>query len=101
MAGFSDNLQVSFSFLPSQYIYSVLTTVVATLYAFTDKYPDIWIYARGSTKARTRLYRMGITKFLSEVTSDFEVLGERNDDWEAFKNNVEYQGFWSDGKRNN
>jgi hypothetical protein len=37
--------------------------------------------------------RWMITKFLSEVTSDFEVLGERNDDWEAFKNNVEYQGF--------
>jgi hypothetical protein len=36
---------------------------------------------------------MGITKFLSEVTADFEVLGERNDDWEAFKNNVGYEGF--------
>nr|MBK9652309.1 hypothetical protein [Bacteroidota bacterium] len=71
----------------------VLTTVVATLYAFTDKYPDVWIYATGSTKARTRLYRMGITKFLSEVTADFEVLGERNDDWEPFKKNVEYEGF--------
>lgn len=71
----------------------VLTTVVATLYAFTDKYPDIWIYATGSTKARTRLYRMGITKFLSEVTEDFEILGERNDDWEYFKINVEYEGF--------
>lgn len=59
----------------------VLTTVVATPYAFTDKYSDIWIYATGSTKARTILYRKGITKFLSEVTADFEVLGERNDDW--------------------
>lgn len=59
----------------------VLATVVATIYAFTDKYPDAWIYAIGSTKARTRLYRMGITKFLPEVTTDFEVLGELNDDW--------------------
>lgn len=59
----------------------VLTTVVAAPYAFTDKYPDIWIYATGSTNSRTRLYRKGITKFLSEVTADFEVLGERNDDW--------------------
>jgi hypothetical protein len=58
----------------------VLTTVVAAPYAFTDKYPDIWIYATGSTNSRTRLYRKGITKFLSEVTADFEVLGERNDD---------------------
>ena len=71
----------------------VLATVVATIYAFTDKYPNTWIYATGSTKARTRLYRMGITKFHSEVKADFEVLGERNDDWEPFKKNVEYDGF--------
>jgi hypothetical protein len=71
----------------------VLATVVATIYAFTDKYPDAWIYATGSTKARTRLYRMGITKYLSEVTADFEILGERNDDWESFRKNYEYEGF--------
>jgi len=37
----------------------VLATVVATLYAFTDKYPNVWIYATGSTKSRTRLYEWG------------------------------------------
>ena len=63
----------------------VLATVAATLYAFTDKYPNAWIYATGSTKSRTRLYRMGITKFLSEVTEDFEVLGEKDEDWFPFK----------------
>jgi hypothetical protein len=36
---------------------------------------------------------MGITKFLSEVIKDFEVLGEHNDDWEPFKKNIEYEGF--------
>ena len=63
----------------------VLATVVATVYAFTDKYPDATIYATGSTKARTRLYRMGITKYFLEATKDFEILGERIDDWETFK----------------
>ncbi|QZO87332.1 DUF6934 family protein [Riemerella anatipestifer] len=71
----------------------VLATVAATLYAFTDKYPNAWIYATGSTKSRTRLYRMRITKFLSEVTEDFEVLGEKDEDWFPFKKNVEYDGF--------
>jgi hypothetical protein len=52
----------------------VLATVVATIYAFTDKYPDAWIYATGSTKSRTRLYIMGITKLFSEVNDDFELL---------------------------
>ena len=71
----------------------VLATVVSTVYAFTDKYPDVWIYATGSTKARTRLYRMGISKFLNEIIEDFEILGELNDDWETFKVDIEYEGF--------
>jgi hypothetical protein len=72
----------------------VLATVVATVYAFTDKYPDAWIYATGSTKSRTRLYRMGIAKFISEIAIDFEVLGEREDNyWEDFRKDVEYEGF--------
>lgn len=71
----------------------VLATVAATVYAFTDRYPDAWIYATGSTKSRTRLYRMGIAKFLAEIEDDIEVLGERNDDWETFRRDVEYEGF--------
>ena len=78
----------------------VLATVVATVYAFTDKYPNVWIYATGSTKSRTRLYRMGITKFLSEVNEDYEVLGELNDEWEVFTKDVEYEGFLVRRKNN-
>ena len=58
----------------------VLASVVATLYAFTDKYSEVWIYATGSTKSRTRLYRMGITKFYTEVKKDFEIYGQLEDD---------------------
>jgi len=77
----------------------VLASVVSSVYAFTDKYPDSWIYATGSTKARTRLYRIGISKFLSEVTDDFDVFGEKNDDWESFNKNIEYEGFLVKRKR--
>jgi hypothetical protein len=62
-------------------------------FKLVNEYPDAWVYATGSTKARTRLYRMGISRFLEEVTQDFEVLGERNDDWETFKSDIEYEGF--------
>lgn len=77
----------------------VLATIVATVYAFSDQYPDAWIYATGSTKARTRLYRMGITKFLTEVKEDFEILGELDGDWKEFKKNIEYDGFFVRRKR--
>ncbi|MBS9766134.1 MAG: hypothetical protein KGV44_01180 [Flavobacteriaceae bacterium] len=71
----------------------VLATVVATVYAFTDKYPNAWIYATGSTKSRTRLYRIGISNFLEEIKKDFDILGELEDDWEDFNQNTEYKGF--------
>lgn len=71
----------------------VLATVAATVYAFTDLYSDARIYATGSTKARTRLYRMGISQFLDEIARDFVVLGELDGRWKMFKPNVEYIGF--------
>lgn len=41
----------------------VLATVAAAVLAFTDKYPEAWVYATGSSTSRTRLYRMGINKY--------------------------------------
>ncbi len=71
----------------------VLATVAATVYAFTDKYPDSWVYLTGSTKSRTRLYRMGISRFFEELNKDFEVYGPLDESWEEFKPNKEFEGF--------
>lgn len=71
----------------------VLATVAATVYAFTDKYPDSWVYLTGSTKSRTRLYRIGIAKFIDELDQDFEVYGQLIDGWEKFKRDTEFEGF--------
>lgn len=71
----------------------VLATVVSTLYAFTDKHQNAMIYATGSSKSRTRLYRMGITKYLDEAENDFEIYGETEDGWEEFRKNIDYEAF--------
>jgi len=71
----------------------VLATVVATLYAFMDKHKEAMVYATGSTKSRTRLYRMGITKYLNEIKDDFEIYGEIENGWEEFRKDVEYEAF--------
>jgi hypothetical protein len=55
----------------------VLATVVAVVYAFTEKHPEAWIYATGSTKARTRLYRMGLNKYFDIAQEKFMMFGER------------------------
>ncbi|GAA4072637.1 hypothetical protein GCM10022389_17550 [Flavobacterium cheonanense] len=72
----------------------VLATVVSTVYAFTGKYPDAYIFATGSNDARTRLYRMGITNNLEELKNDFYVYGLRNDEtFEPFIVGEDYLGF--------
>ena len=71
----------------------VLATVVSAVYAFTDYYPNSFVFATGSTKARTRLYRMGLTKYLNEVAKDFEIYGLRNNEWENFEKEIEYEAF--------
>ncbi len=53
----------------------VLATVVSAVYAFTKQEEEAWIYATGSTKSRTRLYRIGIAKYIDEVKNDFYVFG--------------------------
>ena len=71
----------------------VLATVVAAVYGFTDRYPNSWVYATGSNKARTRLYRMGITKYIMEIKKDFVVLGQKEKSWRNFRIGIEYEAF--------
>ena len=72
----------------------VLATVVSTLYAFTGKYPNTWIFATRSTEVRTRLYRMGITNNLEKLKEDFYVYGMKYDEtFEDFIIGEDYIGF--------
>lgn len=71
----------------------VLATVAASVYVFTEQFPSSMVYATGSTKSRTRLYRMGITKYLDEFLKNFEIYGLRNDTWEDFEKETEYEAF--------
>ena len=71
----------------------ILATVIATIYAFTNKYPESWIYATGSTKSRTRLYRIGLTTNFDEIVKDFDLYGLKESEWQEFAKGVEYQAF--------
>ncbi len=71
----------------------VLATVVSAVYAFTDKNPEAWVYATGSTRARTRLYRMGINKYYDKVIKDFEVYGLIDDQWLNFEKGNDFDAF--------
>lgn len=71
----------------------VLATVAQIVLLFTSHYPDLWVYAQGSTPARTRLYQMGIAAQLSEIEPLLTIYGYCNGSWEPFQKNVNYQAF--------
>jgi len=55
--------------------------------------------ATGSTKSRTRLYRMGITKYFEEIQKDYFIFGLRNEEWENFEIGIEYEAFLAKRKK--
>jgi hypothetical protein len=71
----------------------VLATVGNTIIDFTNYYGSHYIYAEGSTPARTRLYQMGIANLWDEINTQFWVYGLRDDNWYLFEKNVNYDAF--------
>lgn len=83
----------------------ILATVVMVLKIFFDAYPGKWVYFKGSTPERTRLYRMAITLNLEELSSDFEIIGALTDKSTfrdaPFKKGINYFGFFVQSKKRN
>jgi hypothetical protein len=75
---------------------NVLATVAECVNIFIAKYPDSLVYATGSTDSRTRLYRIGISKYLNEISEDYEIFGEivgNKGKFEEFQKDGKYTGF--------
>lgn len=71
----------------------VLATVAKIVMEFAEYFPDIWIYAQGSTPARTRLYQMGIATYWKEIDPVLNIYGYINEIWQPFKKSVNYFAF--------
>jgi len=71
----------------------ILATVGSTIYHFTSAYRGMFVIAKGSTKARTRLYRKMITLNYEEISADFIIFGEGEQGWEEFVKDREYSAF--------
>jgi hypothetical protein len=71
----------------------VLATVASTINDFSDRYGNNFIFAIGSTAARTRLYQIRIARFLNEVNQYLDLWGYNNDNWQEFERNINYESF--------
>jgi hypothetical protein len=71
----------------------VLATIAAVIILFTDRFPDMLIYAQGSTSARTRLYQMGIVEHWQEIDKLVYVYGYKDYEWQPFRKGVNFEAF--------
>jgi hypothetical protein len=71
----------------------ILATVAKAVLIFTDKNKDAWIIATGSTKSRTRLYQIAISKNLLELQTYFDIYGYKDKKWIKFEKNLAYKAF--------
>jgi len=73
----------------------VLATVAAAVDKYTQRYPRRWVYFRGNTPGKTRLYRMAIGLNLAELSTKFEIFAdvEGEEDFIPFKKNMVVEGF--------
>nr|WP_157986640.1 hypothetical protein [Chitinophaga alhagiae] len=71
----------------------LLATVAATVIDVTSRFPDMMVYAKGSTRARTRLYQMGIFGHWDLIAPLFDVFAYIHGIWVPAEKNVNYDGF--------
>jgi hypothetical protein len=72
----------------------ILATIAAIVYDFTTRFPKCYIFFVGSTKERTRLYRMAISLNYEELSKTFIIWGlKEGGELEPFIKNKNYQGF--------
>ena len=71
----------------------ILATIAATVLEFTEQFPDVMVYAMGSTAARTRLYQMGIAANWDEINKILNIYGFINNEWQPFEKNINYSAF--------
>lgn len=71
----------------------IMATVIHTMLRFFEKYPNNFIYFKGSTPQRTRLYRIIISKELFTGKDLFDIYGVIDETLEAFSANKPYEAF--------
>ncbi|HVU83226.1 MAG TPA: hypothetical protein VHC50_00205 [Puia sp.] len=71
----------------------VLATVAAIVEAYTKRFPDRWIFFKGSTEERTRLYRMAIGFHLDELSSLYEIWAYKDEQLVSFSKNLKPNAF--------
>lgn len=58
----------------------VLATILNIVDRYTNRFPERYVYFKGSTEQRTRLYRMAVGLHLEELSEIFEIYADVSGD---------------------
>ncbi len=70
----------------------ILASVAYTVEIYLGKYPERWVYFRGNTSGKTRLYRMAVGLNIDELVLKFDIYAEQVDGIVPFQKNVPLLG---------
>lgn len=71
----------------------IMATVIQTMLLFFKKHPNCFIYFKGSSPERTRLYRIIISKEFDGANKIFDIYGIIDDNIMPFEKNQPYTSF--------
>lgn len=71
----------------------ILATIASAVLAFIAHFPDVIVFAIGSTPARTRLYQMAVCSNYMDIKNVLYIDGFINGRWQEFTPNVNYEAF--------
>jgi hypothetical protein len=90
----TDNTIDFYSVSENNDLIEIISTVIESLKLYLDRFSDKTVYFRGSTPARTRLYRAAIAKSLNKSELIYEIFGiMENQQTEVFNKNHTYLGY--------
>jgi hypothetical protein len=71
----------------------IIATVALTMKKFFESHPEKEVQIQGSTDARTRLYRMAISKHRDDFGRSFYIYGRHDKTWRPFRQGLQYDAF--------
>jgi hypothetical protein len=77
-------------------MHRILSTIAIIALDFLRRNPFAYLYAEGSTAARTRLYQLEISKILDEMPDDLQLYGLIKEDdigFVKFSRGINFDGF--------
>ena len=78
----------------------ILGTLGIIIDDFVNKFPDAWIYAKGNTNSRTRLYRIILSQNLQMIEQKYQLFGMYKGVWKPYIPNQPYSEFILNKKNN-